>query len=580
MATVNKRVQKYLSASIIIGLFIFSVAPILLAAIPGAQTSETYSIFNTGPNGLSVVNRELLSTPSDTGGVRYNTTSIISNLNVLNRFNGSGVLVVVGPAANYDSTEFISLLLFLLRGGSLIIADDFGTGNQILEPLFKAFEGYDKFATSVSDTNPDMQLPTISDILGNAGNSNTSVPSGGGGDTGIPGTSTGGLQADFGGTIMNLIGSVIKRFGFNGSVLMDLQNNNQNPNRPIIVDVDSTDGPYSFTQGVSKVQTEMATIISLQLNVSVPSTDPNAKPTYKTVWQPLTKLSFAELSGQDLGSEVDIFRFLDFLFPLYSSKDSWIETDMKAAAEGTATADLNEWGNAQFSLALNLPMFPGGGKIVFLADPSIFINKWTSKTTENDNLKMISNLFAMVSNNIEGSNVPIIFDFGHTYQGPLSPALYSTALMKLIANLSMFPLLAPFVPLTAYSFGKKLIPKTQRLRPILLTKRRGERGQSTFDKKLYDIKLAGTYGEPIMHLSRRLIRLVQKDVRFTGQFAKNPVETSEFYASTFPGQFNRRELRRQLDNIFRIAKMPTRPLTRIQAKTYLTVLRRLISLLE
>lgn len=577
MSNSAKRFRIPFQAIAIALLFLFGVAPIVLAAI-GVESSATFSIYNDGSDGLSEVRRELSSITDDFGNAKYNVTNIISNLNVLNRFNGSGVMVIVGPSANFDETEFISLLLFLLRGGSLIIADDFGTGNQVLEPLFNAFEAWDK-SSSYLNENFNVTFPSMNDIIsgtggnetdtgGDDGNDNTNLPS----DTSFVDASE--LQDDFAGNILDLVGSTLKRFGFNGSALMDLGENDDNPNRPTIIDIDESDGPYSFTQGVSRIQTEMPTIISFLVN------DTSVHENGTLAWKPLTKLSLS--LGQEAGSELDIMRFLDFLFPLYSSKLSWVETDLEAAAKGEAEPDVDEWGNDAFSLALNLPILPGGGKIVFLADPSMFINRWTQQPNQNDNLLMITNLINMVTNNQEGSNIPIIFDFGHTYQGLLSPSLYSTALLKLIANMSMFPLVAPFVPLTVYAFGKRLVPETRRLRPILLTKRRGERGTSEFDKKIQEIKQYGTYGEPINYLSKRLVRNIRSDVRFEGNLAevKNPEIIADFFNDHFPGKYNRRELRNSLRSVFNIAENPQRPLPLPVAKQYLILLKDLIQILE
>jgi hypothetical protein len=556
-------------------LFMFGVAPILLAAI-GLQSSETFSIYNTSEDGLSEVRRELESTIGSGGQLKYNVTSLVSNLNALNRFDGSGVLVILGPSANFDESEFISLLLYLLRGGSLVIVDDFGSGNQVLEPLFKAFEAWDNTVRYVRENFPDVPLPTMNDIMTGNDTGDFEVPIGeedGGGQFQDVAD-----QGDFAGGILNLIGNSIKRFGFNGSVLMDLTSNNGNPNRPTIIDVDQTGGPFSFTQGVRRVQTEMPSIISFLVN------DTTQVESGVLAWKPLTKLTLSFGGGElgDVGGESDIMRALDFLFPLYSSKLSWIETDIRAAAENRAEPDLDEWGNDAFSLALNLPIFPGGGKLVFIADTSIFINRWTQQIAQNDNLILITNLIKMTTDHHEGNNIPVIFDFGHVHQGLLSPSLYSTTLLKLIANMSMFPLLAPLLPITVFAFGKRLIPEQRRLRPILLTKRRGGRGASEFDKKIKEVTENSTYGEPINYLAKKLVRTLRSDARFDGGLVdvKNAEVISEFYTENFKGRFNKRELRSSLGSIFRIAEMPHRPIPGPVGKQYLLLLKELIQILE
>ena len=557
----------------IILLFIFGVAPILLSVVPNVQYNEAFSIYNTGYDGLSEVRTALEGTGN------YNITTTVSNLNALNRFNGSGVLVIVGPTASFDQTEFISLLLFLLRGGSLIIADDFGTGNQILAPLFDAFNGYDSFAKNAQNIT-GIPIPTIGSILQNA--------TGGGSSGSSSGSSGGSLaggvvdQSSLISSVVELIGTTIKRFGFNGSVLMDVGSNDGNPNRPTITDYDKTGGKYSITNGLTKpIQTEMATSISVKVNVSetVPDGNGGLKDVYVQKWEPLTRVTFAEITGNNNAGDT-VFKYLDFLFPLYSSKFSWMETDRKGAADNTAVPNAEtEWGDRAFSLALNLPIIPGGGKIVFIADPSIFINRYT-QDTQYDNKQFVLNLIEMAANNLQGPGIPVIFDFGHTYQGLTSPTLYSTVLLKLIANMSMFPLVAPFVPLTAYSFGKKLIPENRRLRPMLLTKRRGGAGNSNFEKELEEIKEFGLYGKPIKSLTSRVKRLVRKDVRYEGSQLASSEEVANFFYATFPGRFNRRELRSNLKKIYKISVNPERPMSIIMAKPILVLLKELVSLLQ
>lgn len=592
------KIKRFLKTTALILLVLFAVAPIILAAIPNTESNQTYSIYNTSYDGFSIIREDLEATLEGQAN-KYEALNIISNLNVLNRFNGSGsggppgVLVIAGPAANYDLTETISVILYLLRGGSVIIADDFGTGNQILDPLFDAFSNIDKFSEEA--TNLGFELPGLTDILsgGEANDTGTS----GSEDPLDPSQFLDGGSSDaaeeIGGNFMTeLLGKVILRFAINATgVLMDAISNNESPARPIITEIDHTDlsfgnDKFTYTEGVEKIQMEFASIISIQVKTTKTIVFENGTvgEVEAKAWQPLQKLSTSLLTGGDEGVDID----LPF-FPFYSSKGSWIESNMDEAADGTAQPDADEWGNAKFATALTIPLFPGFGKLIFIADPSIFINRWTADVANNDNLLLFRNLIDMATFTQEpqfdaatGETIPIpvIFDFGHTYQGLLSPALYSTALMKLIAQMSMFPFYAPFVPLAAYGYGRKLMPETRRLRPILLTKRRGEKGHSDFERKLEDIKASGGYGEPIMHLSRRLVRTVQGDVKFDGMFAKNPKEMARFFSEHYPGVGSRRELQSQLSTLFKIAENPTRRINYLAAKRYLALLKKLLDILE
>lgn len=579
----SSKLVRYLKTFALILLFIFSVAPLVLAAFPNASTNNRFSIYNTGYDGLSYVRNDLESIKIG-NSQKYDITTTISNLNVLNRFNGSGALVIVGPSASFEATETFSVLLYLLRGGSLIIADDFGSGNEILEPIFNLFESLDDLCANVAEVG--VTIPCVSDILsgdtGGLGNSSNITPDQfGNGDVGS-------AAGDLSGSFLTTLLKSVKGFGFNTSaVLMDAASNTDNPANPLITDIEQTEiEGMTFTKGVNKVQMEYGSIISIKLKVSEDVYNPDTgtvTKVNKTVWQPLQKLS-ASLINENIDPNDESFDLGLPFFPLYSSRSSWMETDIPAAKEGTAVPNIGEWGNTKFATALSIPLFPGMGKIVFIADPSIFINRWTSQTDKNDNLLLIRNLMEMATSHQEitagNPSIPLIFDFGHTYQSLTSPTLYSTALLKLIAEMSMFPLIAPFVPFMAYGYGKKLMPENRRLRPILLTKRRGIRGHSDFDKKLNEIKISGGYGEPISILSTSLVRKVRGDPRFEGTIAKSPKEIAKFFTDFYPSAVpSRRELTNQLKIIFRIAEYPTRRLSLVAAKKHLQILKRLNDLL-
>ncbi len=559
----------------------------ILAAFPNSSTNQAFSIYNTGYDGLSIVRNDLESITNSRGTAGlYNTTSLISNLNALNRFNGSGALVIVGPAANFDATETFSVLLYLLRGGSLIIADDFGTGNQILEPIFDLFENLDEVCAQAQEQGIDM--PCLEDILeGGVGedteNSSSIFPD----QLDDPGDLAGAIDPS---NFLLAILKTVKSFGFNSTgVLMDALSNDGNPNRPIITDIESSYIPgMTFTQNVNKIQMEMASVISVKLKITEDVFNPDTGRTEeveKIVWQPLQKIS-ASLINDAIGEGDDNFELGLPFFPLYSSRSSWIETDMAAAADGTAQPDPDEWGNAKFATALTIPLFPGMGKIVFIADPSIFINRWTKQDDQNDNLILIRNIIQMATEHqeitLDMPQIPIIFDFGHTYQSLMSPVLYSTALLKLIAQLSMFPLYAPFVPFIAYGYGKKVMPKSRRLRPILLTKRRGEKGHSDFEKKLGVIKDTGAYGGPIRTLTQRLKVLVRTDPRYEGdEDLKAPRDMAKFFMDNYPSRAgSRRALESQLKALFAIYENPQRRVSFVAAKRYLGLVKKFIDLLD
>lgn len=562
--TFRERLKKLKLRTIVIAIvFLLALAPILLSIIPVGKAHATYSIYNTEYDGLSVFRNELLSRSSSTGGSQYKieTLTTISSLNALNRFNGSGVLFIIGPSSRFDPSETFSLIFYMMRGGSVIIVDDYGSANQILEPIFTALENLDDTLEKINEqfgTN----IPTVSSLF--------SEMTGGLENT----TSTGGSAEEvFGTTVLLSIISKLKRFGFNGSVLMDVGSYTESPVNPLIVDIDHTDIPgYTFTKDVYKVQLEFASIITFQAELDFQNG------TKRKQWFPLQKITLDQVLGGLIDGVPTNYSISLPFFPLYTSKNTWIETDHKAALEGTARPDLSEWGNTQFSVALTMPLIPGGGKMVFIADPSIFINKWTQKVTENDNLILAMNLIdmAVYNQNITGP-IPVIFDLSHVYQPINSPILYSAAYMRIIAQLSMFPVLAPFAPLIGKAFGKYVIPEKKTKKGLLRTKYRAEKGVSKFERRLRTIKETGAFGEAIRLLYRKLLRLLNNDVRF--EEVPTPRTIAEFYATNFPALFNKRELYSKLKRIQTIYHNPYQRIRPLLAKNYMALLKRMIDLL-
>jgi len=96
-------------------------------AVPIIKTSADYSMFNTKPNGCSKFAKFLYHT-GEIYPIFYPYNSI-----ELSRFKG--VLTVVGPDIPFSTLEAEEVKKFLDNGGILLLADDFGTGNTLLEKL-------------------------------------------------------------------------------------------------------------------------------------------------------------------------------------------------------------------------------------------------------------------------------------------------------------------------------------------------------------------------------------------------------------------------------------------------------------
>ncbi|MCK4896479.1 MAG: DUF4350 domain-containing protein, partial [Candidatus Heimdallarchaeota archaeon] len=478
MSEFVRNFSKYSIAMFI--LFMIIVVPILLGVVGLAGYGTKFSIYNEGWDGLSSLRVNL-----ENEG--YNITNGMSSLAVLNRYPDPGIVAVIGPAANYDTIDTISLVTFLAKGGSLVIADDYGTGAQIFDPLFSLLNAWDDVA-EISNGS----IPSLLDLFGFGGENQTGGP-----ET----------------LIFSMLG-MLKGFAFNGSVLMDAETYTTNPAQPLLRNMETSN---PLTEGISKgLQMEFGTALSLAIKHPVTI---DGEEVFVTDWMPLQAISL-EIFGVEIED-----MFLPFL-PFYTSRSAWIETDFQSAKDGNAFPDADEWGNVMFAPIMTLPI--GIGKIVMIADPDIFINKWINKPEDNDNLIFSKNLFNYLGSDINvtaGSAIPIIFDEGHAHQKFYSASVYSMAIMKFITEMSMFPLYSPFIPLLLAVIAYPLIPKKTRLSPVLWTKVRGEQGKSRFEREIRRIVDSGAYSEAVGLLYRSMVRGLRKVSR---QSMSSPEEIAEY----------------------------------------------------
>ncbi len=103
----------------------------LVISITGVGDVDTmsYSMYSDGYNGCS----QLRNTLQGTGG--FEVHPLISSLSVVNGINRNSVLCVLGPTLDFSIIEASALIDFFVSGSCLIIADDFGSGNRILDNL-------------------------------------------------------------------------------------------------------------------------------------------------------------------------------------------------------------------------------------------------------------------------------------------------------------------------------------------------------------------------------------------------------------------------------------------------------------
>ncbi len=111
-------------------VFLFSIYSLLVFGIFPNLSFAPYSIRNNGRFGLSKL-KSLL----ERNGFRVMT--IISSLQALSKVNESAIIVIIGPAIEFSQYEVISLLSYLgMHGGALLIADDFGQANSLLDGIW------------------------------------------------------------------------------------------------------------------------------------------------------------------------------------------------------------------------------------------------------------------------------------------------------------------------------------------------------------------------------------------------------------------------------------------------------------
>ncbi len=123
--------------------FVFAIAwlPIILS-ISGVGGVDTlpFSIYNTGSNpgdGCSELALEL-----ENNG--FQIDPLISSLSVINGIPGNHVLCIIGPTHYFSIIETSALIDFFLHGGSMLLVDDFGSANTILDQLALYIDSWPK----------------------------------------------------------------------------------------------------------------------------------------------------------------------------------------------------------------------------------------------------------------------------------------------------------------------------------------------------------------------------------------------------------------------------------------------------
>ncbi len=109
-------------------LFSLSWLPVGMLFISGTTGAtsvypQDFSIYNEDWNGLSTFRTDIES-------MGYTPLAIQSSMSVITRYEGNAVLVITGPVRDFSVDAIFVIFGHLMAGGSLVIADDFGTANS------------------------------------------------------------------------------------------------------------------------------------------------------------------------------------------------------------------------------------------------------------------------------------------------------------------------------------------------------------------------------------------------------------------------------------------------------------------
>ena len=531
------------TATAMIALALFVSYPFVSATFLGiffTRNSTDFSIYNPGWNGASAFRDKFANHPNE-GQI----STIVGSSNVLNRLNSSemndsqGSLIILGPAIHYDFSESLAILMYAINGGRVLIADDFGTANDILS-IFSIFLGFmsqiDLGEVGFGDMGGDYNVFGLN-TTSNETSTETSAP------------------ANF----------PIAGIAINGSVLADQGSYNNTPLTPVFKSP-STSGVQTetsylmpapwvtdFTTGLSGrgVIGNFASIITMK--VRYPNTTAPGYPEtveWITKWVPMGRFpasassAYADLEEQ--GFEIPDVTFSLQIAVLYSSSEAWLESDIAAAKRDVndIDPDMNEWGNPEigFPVFVYFP-FPLGGQIILCSDPSIFINQYVDTTnfpsaSQYDNAAFADNVVNLMMEDRLGQT--IIFDEGHLANHPLSPVLPLSLYLKFLDMITMFPLFAAGLPIIALILSRRFMPKKTQAKPLLLTRVERYYGRSFFAVKMRWFLEYKQYSRGLELIYRRLRRNIHR--RYSHEAELTPEITADYLAKEFPDRFNYRNL--------------------------------------
>jgi len=541
MAEINR------TTAVMVILALFVSYPFLSASVLGlvgiTTNSTNFSIYNEGWNGASTF-KDLFKDHDNEGQI----STIVGSSNVLNRLNSSemnnnrGSLVILGPAIHYDFTEALAILMYAINGGRVLIADDFGTANDILGVL-SIFLGFLSQVPIEMDAN----------VFGM--------------DTSTSGNATNGASFQF----------PIAGIAFNGSLLADQGSYDSTPLTPIFQSPSSSGtssetsyripAPWvtDFTSGLSGngVIGNYASIISMKVRYPDTSVSTNPNETeYITKWVPMGEFpaTASEAFGElDLGgAEVPDFNLSLQIAVLYSSSEAWLESDIFAAKANVNNIkpDIDEWGHPSIGFPVFVSFPLPLGQIILCSDPSIFINQYLDSDKYPDADIYDNRIFAenVVDIMMEGRiGQTIIFDEAHLANHPLSPILPLSLYLKILDMITMFPLFAGGLPIIALILSRRFMPKRTQAKPLLLTRVERYYGRSFFAVKMRWFLEYHQYSRGLELIYRRLKRNIVK--RYNPETEISPEVIATYLVNEFPGRFTHENISQGLAVIENIIGM-------------------------
>lgn len=129
-----RRVTVYMiTAAVAALILLFSVSAPLLT------TQSDFSIYNTGWNGCSDLAVRTYQTGKFTPNVRLSNGKemevVQKEINSYEIEPNSSSILFIGPDQSFNGPEADYVHRFMLQGGNVLLADDFGTGNSLLNEL-------------------------------------------------------------------------------------------------------------------------------------------------------------------------------------------------------------------------------------------------------------------------------------------------------------------------------------------------------------------------------------------------------------------------------------------------------------